>query len=196
MRDTNTVTANSQQAKNLQDQTNAYANLTKECAGANGAQQDFAAGADKIHNTLQQNKNALSEYSLQYNNLENAMSQAHGIKMAVNRWFGLQEVINLTKRAIRDAFSTIKELDSVMTQIAVVTDMTTADLWAQMPTYSAIAQEYGTSIKGVYEVSQIYYQQGLRTNEVFALTTETLKMAKIAAIDYATAADYMTVAFC
>lgn len=196
MRDTNTVTANSQQAKNLQDQTNAYANLTKECAGANGAQRDFAAGADEIHNTLQQNKNALSEYSLQYNNLENAMSQASGIKMAVNRWFGLHEVINLTKRAIRDAFSTIKELDSVMTQIAVVTDMTTADLWAQMPTYSAIAQEYGTSIKGVYEVSQIYYQQGLRTNDVFALTTETLKMAKIAAIDYATAADYMTVAFC
>ena len=194
MRDTNTVTANSQQAKNLQDQTNAYANYTKECAEANGAQRDFAAGADKLHNTLQQNKNALSEYSLQYNNLENAMSQAHGIKMAVNRWFGLHEVINLTKRAIRDAFSTIKELDSVMTQIAVVTDMTTADLWAQMPTYSAIANEYGTSIKGVYEVSQIYYQMGLQTNDVFALTTETLKMAKIAAIDYATAADYMTVA--
>ena len=196
MRDTNTVTANSQQAKNLQDQINAYANLTKECAGANGAQRDFAAGADEIHNTLQQNKNALSEYSLQYNNLENAMSQASGIKMAVNRWFGLHEVINLTKRAIRDAFSTIKELDSVMTQIAVVTDMTTADLWAQIPTYSAIANEYGTSIKGVYEVSQIYYQMGLQTNDVFALTTETLKMAKIAAIDYATAADYMTVAFC
>ena len=124
------------------------------------------------------------------------MSQASRIKMAVNRWFGLYEVINLTKRAIRDAFSTIKELDSVMTQIAVVTDMTTADLWAQMPTYSAIANEYGTSIKGVYEVSQIYYQMGLQTNDVFALTTETLKMAKIAAIDYATAADYMTVAFC
>lgn len=193
-RDTSTMAANSQQAKNLQDQTNAYANLTKECAGANGAQRDFAAGAKNIHDTLDQNKNALSEYSLQYNNLENAMSQARGIKMAVNRWFGFYEVINLTKRAIRDAFSTIKELDSVMTQIAVVTDMTTADLWAQMPTYSAIANEYGTSIKGVYEVSQIYYQMGLQTNDVFALTTETLKMAKIAAIDYATAADYMTVA--
>lgn len=156
-RDTNAMAASSQQAKNLQDQSNAYANLTKECAGANGAQRDFAAGSEQIHNTLEQNKKALSEYSLQYNSLENAMSQANGIKMLVNRWFSFHEVINLVKRAVRDAFSTIKELDSVMTQIAVVTDMTTADLWAQMPTYSAIAQEYGTSIKGVYEVSQIYY---------------------------------------
>lgn len=34
----------------------------------------------------------------------------------------------------------------------------------------------------------------LQTNEVMELTTETLKMAKIAQLDYATATDYMTVA--
>lgn len=154
---TGSVVVGSQEAQNLKAATEAHDNYQDAVAGSNGAQRDFAEGAEKVRGAVEQGKAALSDYSVQYNNLENAMSQANGMKMAINRWFGLREVINLTKRAIRDAFSTIKELDSVMTQIAVVTDMTTADLWAQMPTYSAIAQEYGTSIKGVYEVSQIYY---------------------------------------
>ena len=54
----------------------------------------------------------------------------------------------------------VRELDKVITDIAVVTDMTQKDLWAQMDSYSSLAQQYGTTIKGVYEVSQLYYQQG------------------------------------
>jgi TP901 family phage tail tape measure protein len=38
----------------------------------------------------------------------------------------------------------------------------------------------------------LYYQQGLSTNEVLTMTTETLKMARIAGIEYAEATDYMT----
>ena len=80
-----------------------------------------------------------------------------------------------------------------MTQIAIVTDFTQNDLWNQISTYSDMAREYGVSIKGVYEVSQLWYQQGLKTNDVMTLTEETLKMAKIAGISYSDAADYMTV---
>jgi len=47
----------------------------------------------------------------------------------------------------------IKELDSVMNGISIVTDMTTDDLWKQVDAYSEMAQNYGVSIKGAYEVS-------------------------------------------
>jgi len=57
-----------------------------------------------------------------------------------------------------------------------------------------MAQTYGTSIKGAYEVSQIYYQQGLKTNEVLTLTNETLKLSKVSGLDYAATTDYMTTA--
>jgi len=57
-----------------------------------------------------------------------------------------------------------------------------------------MAQSYGVSIKGAYEVSQIYYQQGLETADVMTLTNETLKLAKISGLDYATTTDYMTTA--
>ena len=40
----------------------------------------------------------------------------------------------------------------------------------------------------------LFYQQGLDTNEAFALGTETMKMARIAGLDYADATDKMTAA--
>ncbi len=58
------------------------------------------------------------------------------------------------------SFNNIKELDATMTQIAVVTDMSQSELWDQVSTYSAIAKQYGATTQGVYEVSQLYYQQG------------------------------------
>jgi TP901 family phage tail tape measure protein len=81
-----------------------------------------------------------------------------------------------------------------MTNIAVVTDMSVSDLWGKINEYMSIAQQYGVTTQGVYEVSQLYYQQGLSTNEVMAATTETLKMARIAGMAYQDAANAMTVA--
>ena len=127
-------------------------------------------------------------------NLNAQTAKLNSMQNAIKQWFGFNEVINLTKRTVRDAIDHIRELDKAMTEIAVVTDMDQDDLWGQIGTYSKIAQEYGVSTVGVYEVSQLYYQQGLATAEVMQLTEETLKMAKIANIDYAEATDYMTVA--
>lgn len=108
--------------------------------------------------------------------------------------FGLYNVYQLVRRAIRSAYQDIKELDSAMNEIAVVTNMTTDQLWQQIDTYMAMAQQYGVATKGVYEVSKLYYQQGRATAEVTLLTGETLKMAKIAGLDYSKATDNMTVA--
>jgi TP901 family phage tail tape measure protein len=116
------------------------------------------------------------------------------MKDAIKSWMGFSSVINMARDALRNAYDHIRKLDSVMTEIAVVTDMTQSQLWDQISTYSAIAQQYGATTEGVYQVSQLYYQQGLQTAEVMELTEETLKMAKIAGIEYKDATDYMTVA--
>ena len=98
----------------------------------------------------------------------------------------------MVSQAVRSVISTVQELDKTITQIAIVTNMTQQDLWGQMKSYTDMARQYATSISGVYEVSQLYYQQGLQTADVMALTEETLKMARISGLDYATATDYMT----
>lgn len=97
-------------------------------------------------------------------------------------------------RVVRSAFQSVKELDEAMNNIAVVTDYTTKDLWNQIDAYTAMAQATGSTIKGSYEVAQLYYQQGLTDAEVMAAANETLKMARISNIDYAKATDYATAA--
>lgn len=173
--------------KRIEELENQLRSSIKAFQDAKNATKGLGNDAKDAEDSLKDMENSLDQVTESTRRLEN-------IQNAIKRWFGFNEVINLTKRAVRDAINHIRELDKVMTEIAVVTDMGQEDLWDQISTYSKIAQEYGVSTVGVYEVSQLYYQQGLATAEVMQLTEETLKMAKIANIDYANATDYMTVA--
>ena len=152
--------------------------------------------------------NATASFSSAMGSLQGQLSQAEARLAALNEqsrkmdqmksriamWFGFTRIMSTVRRVVNNAINEIRELDKVMTEISVVTNMTQKDLWNQIDAYTNIAKQYGVSTRGVYEVSQLYYQQGLQTAEVMQLTTETLKMAKIAGLDYATATDYMTVA--
>ena len=93
---------------------------------------------------------------------------------------------------IRQSIETISELDAAFTQIAVVTDKTTSQLWESFDIYNDMAQALGTTTSDAIETSALYYQQGLETAEVMKLTTETIKMARIANMEYAASTEAMT----
>ena len=114
------------------------------------------------------------------------------VRSRIQYFFGLNNAINLVKRAVRGAYETIKELDKAMTETAVVTDFSVGDMWKQLPEYTKRANELGVTTKAAYEAATLYYQQGLSTEEVNALSVETLKMARIAGLDAAEATDRMT----
>lgn len=170
------------QLNNIQDNTNPFhdeleqqKNDTEKCAEALKKEEEaiisnthVAEESEKVRKEVSQSTNTMVDST---NEVEKATQRAtdaqrefeqttQNLNNAIKRWFGFREIVNLTKRAIRDAINHIKELDVTMTQIAVVTDMTTKDLWAQIGTYSAIAQQYGVTTNGVYQVSQLFYQQG------------------------------------
>ena len=168
--------------------------LKQELAATKGVSKESNGAIKDTGEAIQSASENFEEGRKSADAFNEASRKVGEIKSAIKRWFGFNEVINLTKNAVRNAINHIRELDKVMTEIAVVTDMTQDDLWNQISTYSDMAQQYGAATAGVYEVSQLYYQQGLQTAEVMKLTEETLKMAKIANLDYADATDYMTVA--
>lgn len=149
-------------------------------AGVNGSGNIPSVSGEPYHNVLNQQA-------------ETADLERQGRAM-MKRWIGTRAIINQVRKGIRQAYQDIKSLDAAMTNIAVVTDMSVGDLWDKIDSYMSIAKQYGVTTQGVYEVSQLYYQQGLSTSEVMAATSETLKMARIAGMDYAEAADAMTVA--
>ena len=128
---------------------------------------------------------------------EEMIEQQSGIdnlKRSLASFFSISGLISVFRRAVNDAFQTIKELDAVMTETAVVTEFDVGDMWSQLPIYTDMANELGATIQGSYETLTLFYQQGLKINQAMQLGVETMKMARIANLDYATATDYMTAA--
>ena len=119
-------------------------------------------------------------------------SELEQFKNKAAYFFGLSNAINLFKRSVRSAYETVKDLDAVMTETAVVTNFSVGDMWSQLPEYTRRANELGVTIHDTYEAATLFYQQGLKTNEVMQISNETLKMARIAGLDAATASDRMT----
>lgn len=126
--------------------------------------------------------------------LEERSDAADAMTNRIKQFLGISGAAQVMRAALRDAIQTITELDAVMTEMAVVTDLTVGDYWDQLPEYSKQASELGVSINSAYEAATLYYQQGLKGNEVTKISAETLKMAKIAGLDAADATDKMTAA--
>ena len=164
----------------------------------NSALEKFALSFNKVTDEAREAGGAVREAANASNEMSNDILRARGeIENLVSsfiRFTTLEGIVDIFRTSIRSAINDVKELDAAMNSIAVVTEMTTDDLWNQIDTYTDIANTTGSKIAGAYQVAQLYYQQGLNTNEVLTATTETLKLARVASIDYAAATDYMTAA--
>ena len=116
------------------------------------------------------------------------------ILQRIKAFVGLQGGIDIARSAMRNAMSTIKELDAAMTEMAVVTDLEVGDYWDQLPEHTKAANELGVAISEVYKAETLYLQQGLKITQAQSMANETLKMAKIANLSAADATDKMTAA--
>ena len=154
----------------------------------------FQKGTDSVEKANVQFKNFNATQVQTAQNTQRLSSELETLKYQTTYFFGLANSVNLFKRALRAAYETVKELDAAMTATAVVTDFTVSDMWGQLPEYTKRANELGVAVKGAYEAATLYYQQGLKTDQVVAVSNETLKMARIAGMDYAEATDSMTAA--
>lgn len=125
---------------------------------------------------------------------ERAAQDLSTLKYQLMDFFSVTGTIQLFRRAIQSAFETVKELDAAMTEIAVVSDFSVNDMWAQLPRFTEQANELGMAIKDTYAATTLYVQQGLDLDKSMKLATETLKMAAVAGMDAANATDAMTAA--
>lgn len=166
--------------------------LALEERGANQIKEGIGASAEDI-NSANQAMQSYGEKMRQIANEQNNLnSSVDMFKRRIEYFFSAMGAVNLLRRAINSAKQQVIDLDKVMTETAVVTNFSVGDMWSQLPQYTERANQLGVSIHDVYEASTLYYQQGLKTNEVTQLTNATLKMARIAGLDAAEATDRMT----
>ena len=113
---------------------------------------------------------------------------------------GAKQILSVTtawrslRNVIRNTFNDVKNLDKSFASIAMVTNYSVKDMWAQYDQYAEMANRLGQSTQSVVEASGLYYQQGLKTNEVLKLTEETMKLATLAGLDFKEATSQMTAA--
>ena len=185
-----------QQAKNILENLQTKINEYESKVKATEKEQPFGDLGKKLYDNsaeaIAKANQQASLYSKKLTEIQQAQKGLNNLGSFIQRWFSVYAAINLVRKAFNSIKTTLKELDDVMTEIAIVTNMTQDDLWKQMSSYTDMAKQYAVSIKGVYEVSQLFYQQGLQQADVMELTEQTLKMARISGLEYATATDYMT----
>ena len=136
----------------------------------------------------------MAQVSDQFDRLAAQKRDIDSLRQSLLNFFGIQNAIQLFKRAVRAAYESVTELDKAMTATAVVTDFSVGDMWDQLPEYTKMANDLGTTTLGAYETATLFYQQGLKTNEVMEVSNETMKMARIAGMDYVDATNMMTAA--
>ena len=173
--------------------------LNKELANANNLSLGNAQNSiNGIKETLDGAANGFQTVSQEADKFAqstlSAAQQVQQLQQSTQYFFSLRNMINLLKRGVSDAISTVKELDKAMTETAVVTDFSVGDMWEKLPEYTANANALGASVKDMYEATTLYYQQGLNTEQSMAIASETMKMARIGGLEAADATDKMTAA--
>ena len=157
-------------ANDLEKFSNEFEEIRGATSAANGSLQEYANSTARFNEELK------------------------GLKTSTQYFFSLRNMFNLLKSGLREAVDTVKELDKVMTQTAVVTKFDVGDMWEKLPEYTKHANELGATVQDMYESTTLYYQQGLNTQQAMGVATETMKMARIAGMDAAEATDMMTAA--
>lgn len=156
-----------------------------------GELQDIDSLISQLSSSLRETGEAASEAG---GGMVRMVDEVNQLKSSTQYFFSLRNMINLLKRGIDEAVQSVKDLDKAMTETAVVTDYKVSDLWGMLPEYTKVANQLGATTQGAYETMTLYYQQGLEQQQAFELGAETMKMARIAGLDYAETTDMMTAA--
>lgn len=152
----------------------------------------LGASADQVDTFIDKFRSGLDQASNSVRELTDRQRDIERLTYQIKYFFSITNSVRLFKRAVRSAFQTVKELDSAMTKIAVVSDFSVGDMWERLPEFTAQANELGVAIKDTYNATALYIQQGLDLQHSMELSNETLKMARIAGIEAADATDAMT----
>ena len=155
---------------------------------------EMGKAADDLVPSLEKTSKELEKTGQEGKELTRVGQEIENLKGQVLDFFSITNTIQIFKNAVRDAFNTIKELDAVMTETAVVTDFSIGDMWDKLPEYTEQANKLGASIKNLYAANTLYYQQGLNSQQAMSVGVETMKMARIANMDAAKATEAMTAA--
>lgn len=155
---------NTNLSKNLQSSTSQVKNFSEGFASIEGPIKRSETALDKFGRTL---ANSL-RYNLVNNFVDGALSK-------------VQEVITF-----------LEDVDENLTNIRIVSGKSQSEMNGFLETGMATAKSLGSVTNDYLKASEIYYQQGLSTNEVMERTNATVQAANISNQSVSSTADQAT----
>lgn len=95
---------------------------------------------------------------------------------------------------MREAISTVKELDKALTEQAMVTGLTRKQAYELLGTYQDMAKSLGATTKEVASTMTAFLRQGRSIQEATELSNAAIAAAKVASISTADSVNYLTTA--
>lgn len=153
-------------------------NLSKNLKNSTNDIKNFSEGFASIEGPIKRSETALDRFgrtlvnSLRYNLVNNFVD---GI---------------LSKGS--DVINFLEKVDKNLTNIRIVSGKSQSEMEGFLETSMSTAKELGTVTNDYLKASEIYYQQGLSTNEVMERTNATVQAANISNQSVSTTADQAT----
>ena len=165
--------------KSIEEKTNSLTNLTN-------AQTAFKDEVNQSKTVLTEEEKALQQTQEKMESMEKTVEQS------ITRFFGLRMIFNTLKRVMRDSIRVIQELDKSFTEMAMVTTMSTKEVWEMKDAFVGIAQASGMTISEVSKIGVEFFRQGRSISETLKLTEAAAISARIANISGADSVRYLT----
>lgn len=103
-------------------------------------------------------------------------------------------VLRTVKSALREAVSTITELDKSLTEQAMVTGHTRQETYNLVKQYQELATQVGATTKEIASVATEYMKQGQTIEDSLVLTQAAVSAAKVARVSVGDSVNYLTTA--
>lgn len=114
------------------------------------------------------------------------------LKGKVGYFLSLNYIFDQVIRKISEAVHTTKEMDKDMTQIGLVLNKTSGQIWKNFSTYSQMAERLNTTTSEVTNSMKLFYQQGLNTSEVNKMVEASAIAAALGESSMAEASETLT----
>ena len=108
------------------------------------------------------------------------------------KWGIASGVFNTITQSVREAYAYVKKLDKSLNDIRIVTNKSADSMKDFSAEANKAAKSLGKSTRDYTEASLLYYQQGLKDDEVKARTETTLKTANVTGQSTSTTSEELT----
>lgn len=146
------------------------------------------AKEDYTNQKIYEKEAAAAGFSTEINKQQTALGKAF-------KQFTLYHVaLRAVKSALREAVTTVKELDKELTEQAMVTGLTREQTYGLVKSYQDLALQVGATTKEIASVATEYIKQGKSISEAMTLTEAAVSAAKVANVSTADSVNYLTTA--